>query len=226
MSGGGDDRAEDSKQSRQLASIAAEKWNLAQTKLRPLQEEYLEDVRDIDSDENRSFVQGRVNAGMQLGLSDNIDAVNTGGAGAGLDVGSGKSTTAMTDAVIAAATGGADTAARADFELGAQEEIGLSNYLAMGTGQEASALSGMSDVSRLAGQKSRSDAVTAFNRRSANLQTLGATAGAMTSHVMNNPPEKLTRDYSFISEGAGSKSYDPNVDFGSGLDLTQYSNYS
>lgn len=186
MSGGSKPKKpSDNEHTRNLAYVAAEKWNFAQEKLKPLQEKYMEHVGSINSDSNRSFVRGRANDGMQDALGATTGAVRERSAQAGLDMGSGGVSGSNTDAAIAAATRGGETAARAEFELGGDEITGMQNIINMGNEQETSALRGMSRMAQIASGDARREVVADFNRRSANLQTLGSVAGMGASYAMN-----------------------------------------
>ena len=57
--GGGDNTVKDTPEQRQLAQVAAEKWNFAQEKLAPLENAYMESVGDMTSDANMSYIAGR-----------------------------------------------------------------------------------------------------------------------------------------------------------------------
>lgn len=187
MSGGGDDNdPEDSPQTRHLAYVAAEKWNFAQRKLRPLQDLYMEQVGKINSDQNKQFVRGRANDGAQDALGAATGAISKRAAGAGLDLDSGRVSSSATDAAIAAAKGGGETSVRGEFELGNQEVTGMQNILNMGNGQETRALSGMKRMSQVASNDARQEAISEFNRRSANLQTLGTVGGAAVRYGMGS----------------------------------------
>lgn len=185
MSGGGKEKKpRDSAQTRALAAVAAEKWNFAQSKLRPLQQLYMEQVGQINTDQNKQYVRGRANDGMQDALGDASSAIAKQAHTRGLSLDSGAVSGANTDAAIAAASAGGDTANRGELELGNQEVMGMQNILNMGSGQETRALAGMTRMSRAASDDARSSAINTFNRRSANLQTLGTIAGAGTRAAM------------------------------------------
>ena len=53
MSGGGgdsDNTVKDTPEQRYAAQVAAEKWNFAQSNLAPLEDQYMANVEDMDSD--------------------------------------------------------------------------------------------------------------------------------------------------------------------------------
>ncbi|MGB0662774.1 MAG: hypothetical protein ACPGMR_03185 [Pontibacterium sp.] len=191
MSMGDSQEVEESEEQRALAQVGAEQWNYAQETLVPLQDMYIEKVNQMDSQANKDFLEGKTNIGMQSGLASGFDQVVSGASGAGLDLSSGALKGGLVDSALGSAQVGGDTAARA---LTQQDELkvqGLQNVVAMGAGQETQAIAGLADSASLAQSTARQNATNSFNRRSANLQTLGTIAGAGTSYYQNQPTMKL-----------------------------------
>lgn len=193
MSGKGDNTIKDTPERRHLAQVGAEQWNYAQQTLAPLQDQYMAHVDTLDSAERKSYIEGQTNIGMQNALGSVTDNLVTTASAHGLDLGSGKTKGLMLDSFIDTAEIGGDTSARALFEQDRQKAVGLQNVVAIGSGQEARSMAGLADISEMSSNRARNDAVTAFNRRSANLQTLGSLAGAGTAYYMNNQPVSATQ---------------------------------
>lgn len=197
MSGGGGkpEKPSDNAQVRNLAAIAAEKWNMAQQVLRPVQDTFIDEARNFNNDANREFIQGRVNLGQQSAASAGLDSFSDQLSDAGIDLSSSKGLSMLDDAVIQAAEGGATTATRANEELDNQQAAGLQFAFDAGSGQEGRAISGMGTIAALSGNEARQEAQNRFNRNSANLQTLGAIAGGAARYGMSRAPANGVFDY-------------------------------
>ncbi|WP_299202588.1 hypothetical protein [uncultured Amphritea sp.] len=188
MSGGGssDNKIKDTPEQKYLAQVAAEQWNFAQENLAPLQQAYMDSVETMDSPERKSFIQGKVNTNTQAAVSGAINGTVAGGESAGIDPSSGRFKLGITEGTTNAASAGGNIASQALFEQDTAKAGGLSNIVAMGSGQESRAVAGLSDISSLSGQNARSDAYNEFNKNSANLQLLGNVAGMGTAYYANN----------------------------------------
>jgi len=184
--GGGDNDIKDTPEQRYLAQVAAEKWNFAQEKLAPLENQYMEHVDQMDSEGNMSYIRGRTFQAQNQGLSQAQGQMSQGLAQAGINPNSGRFQSEMHGLSQDIAGTGGEMAGRAQFEQDSQKVRGLQNIVAIGQGQSGQAQAGLS---RLA-QESSADAIAesrnAFNRRSANLQLVGQMAGAGVNYGMNN----------------------------------------
>lgn len=185
MSGGGNE-VEDTKQQRDLAYVAAQGWNFSQEELAPLQDKYVEMVNSMDDPARKDFVSGKANLGTQDVTGDAYEQSSASLNARGLDLNSGQAKGTLTDVAIASAESGGNVAANGLFEQDTQHIKGLQTVVDMGNGDSAQAVAGLSDVATVAGQNARSDAMTSFNRRSANLQTVGTLAGAGTRYAMQS----------------------------------------
>lgn len=188
MSGGGDTEIKDTPEQKALAKVAAEEWNYAQEVLAPLQDLYMKQVDEFNSQERKDFVTGRANIGAQNAIGQGSSELVTNATANGLDLGSGKFKSALSESVTDTASIGGEVASRGLMDIERGKVNGLQNVVAIGAGQETQAISGMTDIAALSAQTARSDAYNAFNRNSANLQTLGTIAGAGANYYMNSTP--------------------------------------
>lgn len=180
--GGGDNTVKDTPEQRELAAVAAEKWNFAQEELAPLENAYVEQVGQMTDPSRMSYIRGRTMQSQQQAASE-----VTGQAGlqlqqGGIDPSSGRYQGAMTGLNLDLAQGGGETLGRAQFEQESQQIQGMQNITAMGQGQSGQAQAGLAGLADQSAADARSSATSAFNRRSANLQLLGQVAGAGTSY--------------------------------------------
>ncbi len=217
--GGGDTEIKDTPEQKYLAKVAAEKWNFAQDNLAPLQNEYMQQVEQMDSPGRKAYIMGRANQGTQAAIGRGAEQLGSQAQAAGIDPSSGKFKGLMMDAATDAASAGGETAARALAEQDNQKALGLQNVLAIGSGQDTRALAGLTDMSSLSAQQARSDAYGAFNRRSANLNTLGTLAGAGTRYYLNqNPMQSANQMGGIVDQPLGNGMSSGN---NYGLDMNQ-----
>ncbi|MBD9415936.1 hypothetical protein IB234_15340 [Pseudomonas sp. PDM16] len=180
--GGGDNKVKDTPEQKMAAQVAAEKWNFAQQQLAPLEDVYMKRVEDMDSAGRMSYLAGRVNQETMAEQSELGQQVGLQLGQAGVDPSSGRYQGTMGDLTQSVAQGGGETLGRAQFEQTSQKVQGLQNIMAMGAGESTKAQAGLSDLASTAAADARSNSVTSFNRKQANLQLLGAAAGAATNY--------------------------------------------
>lgn len=188
MSGGGkksDNTVKDTPEQRYAAQVAAEKWNFAQSTLAPLEDQYMANVEDMDSEGRMSYIRGRANQASMGGMSQGLQQVNAQLGQAGINPNSGRWTGTQADFAEQSAQQGGETMGRAQFQQRAEKIKGMQNIVAMGAGESAQAQAGLSDIASASASDARNQATNSFNRRSANLQLLGAAAGAATNYGMN-----------------------------------------
>ena len=190
MSGGGgggksDNTVKDTPEQRYAAQVAAEKWNFAQNTLAPLENEYMARVEDMDSEGRKSYVRGVASQASQAQLGNGLNEVGMQLGQGGINPSSGRWNGTMADYGQGVALSGGETMGRAQFQNGSEQVRGLQNIVAIGSGKEGQAQAGLGQIAAQSAAEARSDAANSYNRRSANLQLLGAVAGAATSYGMS-----------------------------------------
>lgn len=184
MSGGGgeaDNTIEDTPEQRYAAKVAAEKWNFAQEKLAPLENEYMARVGELDSAGRMSYLRGVTSQSSQAQLSQGLQGVSTQLNEAGINPNSGRYSGTLTDLTQESALQGGETMGRAQFQQASEKIKGMQNIVAIGSGQSGQAQAGLSDIASQSAADARQESSNSFNRRSANLQLLGGIAGAATN---------------------------------------------
>lgn len=203
MSGGGgkksDNTIKDTPEQRHAAQVAAEKWNFAQDTLAPLEDQYMANVEDMDSEGRMSYIRGRASQSSMAGLSQGLQQVGQQLGQAGVNPNSGRWQGTQADMAERGAQQGGETMGRAQFQQSSEKIRGMQNIVAMGSGEATQAQAGLSDIASTSARDARSDATNSFNRRSANLQLLGAAAGAATNYGMN----KFGGGAGVASQGSG-----------------------
>lgn len=183
--GGGDNGIKDTPEQRQLAEVAAEKWNYAQENLAPLEDAYMESVGEMADPGKMSYISGRTMQAQQQAVSEVTKQAGHQLQQGGIDPSSGRYQGTMTGLSLDTAESGGETLGRAQFEQESQQVQGLQNIVAIGQGQSGQAQAGLAGLADQSAADARSSAANQFNRRSANLQLLGQVAGAGTAKYMN-----------------------------------------
>lgn len=184
IGGDGDNKVKDTPEQKELAAVAAEKWNFAQQNLSPLEDQYIQDVGDMDSEANMSYIRGRTMQGQTQAQSQATDKMASGLGEAGIDPGSGRFQGEQHGLSMDLAESGGENLGRAQFEQDSQKIQGLQNVTAIGQGQAGQAQAGLSQLAQESSSNAISDAENAFNRRAANLQLVGNLAGAGARYGM------------------------------------------
>ena len=180
--GGGDNTVEDTPEQRQLAAVAAEKWNFAQERLAPLEDAYMESVGEMTDAGRMSYIRGRTMQSQQQAGSDLRQQAGQQLQQGGIDPSSGRYQGAMSGLSLDTAQAGGETLGRAQFEQENQQVTGLQNIVAMGQGEATQAQTGLAGLADQAAADARQSSANQFNRRQANLQLLGQVAGAGTAY--------------------------------------------
>lgn len=218
MSGGGgksDNTIKDTPEQRHAAQVAAEKWNFAQDTLAPLEDQYMANVGDMDSEGRMSFIRGRTNQSSMAGLSQGLQQVDAQLGQAGVNPNSGRWQGTQSDLSEMNAQQGGETMGRGQFQQGQEKIRGMQNIVAMGAGEATQAQAGLSDIASTSAHDARSSSANNFNRRSANLQLLGAAAGAATNYGVNRFGSSPTPQASQGS-GFGLSGFDSGFGLSSG----------
>lgn len=190
MSGGGgsksDNSVKDTPEQRHAAQVAAEKWNFAQETLAPLENQYMANVEDMDSNGRMSFIRGQSNQASMGDLSQGLKQADSQLGQAGINPNSGRWQGIQSDVAGQSAQQGGETMGRAQFQQSNEKIRGLQNIVAMGSGEATQAQAGLNDIAATSASDARSKTANNFNRRSANLQLLGSVAGAAANYGMNS----------------------------------------
>ena len=223
-------------QEREVARISEEKWKFFETHGKPTASRYVSAVTGFTVGEDGSL---QVAANQRVRDASGKLRTDSSGAVAGVEAAfapkmrsvnpnSGAYRGGLVDMEAAQLRSG--TEADAGMRLGQQNRglRGLENAVALGRGQQTSAIRGLSELAPTAGQKAAADAQTAFNDQSANRYLVGQLAGAGMTYGMGQAPagqglSSLAQNtatgglYSLQDNGlkssTGNRYYDPKNDF-------------
>lgn len=188
MSGGGKkskNKVKDTPEQRFAAQVAAEKWNFAQETLAPLEQQYMDNVGDMDSAGRMSYIRGQANQGSMDSQSQGLQQINSQLGQAGINPNSGRWQSTQADWSEQNAQQGGETMGRGQFQQSAEKIRGLQNVVAMGAGQSTQAQHGLNAIAATSAADARNSSANNFNRRSANLQLLGSIGGAAAGYGMS-----------------------------------------
>ncbi|MDW6094062.1 hypothetical protein SBX64_16100 [Vibrio rhizosphaerae] len=160
------------------ADVANQQWSIYQNELSQYENSFIERVGNYNSDSNMSDTKSDADLAYNSAYSQNRDNTALSLAASGVDPSSGKFKQTQADITTDQAVSQANTVNRAQSSEQDKYVAGLSDVVAMGTGQKATALQGLSDVATMSANQAASDAQSSFNTRSANTQAVGAVAGA------------------------------------------------
>ncbi|OEE65846.1 hypothetical protein A1OO_08540 [Enterovibrio norvegicus FF-33] len=159
------------------SEVAQKQWEIYENELSQHIDVFRGRINNFRADANMSERGSNVNLAYQDAFSNTKGDAAKAMAASGVDPSSGKFTQTMAQMSTEQGTGTTDTVNRAQAAEQDKYIAGLSDYVAMGVGEQSDALQGLSDVASLSTQKAINDAATAFNKRSSNLQLAGAAAG-------------------------------------------------
>lgn len=184
--GGGSDRVEETPEERQLARIATERHQRYKELFRPVENEYIERVQGIDEGD-ADQAAGMVSAGLEHEGAARGDEVRQGLIETGAAPGSGRFNTAESGVDQAVASGKGLGIGRSRRRTENRRLAGIESAISIGQGEDAEAMSTISDVARETQQESIEDARIAANNRGANAQAFGSAAGLGLSMYRGGP---------------------------------------
>jgi len=165
---------------RELAGIAAESYDDWRQRWLPLQQEFFEDMQDVEprrmealGSANADYAQafGRAERGLESSLM----------AGSG-GPGSGRFAMGLGGFSLDRAQSTGQGMADVDSLIDDQYAAGLQSLIDMGRGERSNALQGMSQAADVAQRQAFSDAQTAFSNRAANMNAIGTGVGLATAY--------------------------------------------
>lgn len=167
---------------KELAKIAAAKWEISKETLQPLEDMLIADVSRGVTAEERAQISGQVGTAHQAEMGRAQTETGKALAAAGVDPTSGKAQESLSDLAIAG--GESRAAAEAEGEMGLQaaqmqDEL---NLLRVGSGQSTQAQSSMTDVASRAASKATHTAQSELQAGLSQAEAVGSLAGMAGSY--------------------------------------------
>ncbi|MDF2185252.1 hypothetical protein O1O06_10755 [Grimontia hollisae] len=189
--GGGGGSSEVKETSHQIAAseIAQKQWEIYEKDLSQYIDVFKDRVDNFRGEANMKDREGATNLAYQSAYSEAKNNVAQELTARGVDPTSGKFKASMSEMTTEHGLRSADTVNRAQAAEQDKYIAGLSDYVAVGAGEQAEALKGISDVAALSTRKAIDDAQMSFNKRAANMQMAGAATGVgLRSYMQMKSP--------------------------------------
>lgn len=184
MCGGGDDKIKETPEQRELAKIAAERFEHAE-KFEPYQQMYMDRVDNLNSESSYDQVKGQTNLQYQKAFADAQDDVAQ-NVGQVADPSTGKFQSAMQGVAEDQGQKTGDAMTRTDSTQFTRYAKGLGDVVAMGQGKAADAQMGLTDVAQASQGMAYQDAQDAAQKNSIRSQAVGTGLGLATRAGMNH----------------------------------------
>lgn len=175
------------------AEVAMKQWELYKNELKGFEAGFIQRVDNLNSAANMADAKESVDLGYNKSYSDaRTQAADTMAAN-GVDPSSSKFQGELNRLTTEQGVNQSDTINRA--QVGEQDKYvaGLQDVVAIGMGQKAESLAGLSDTATLSMRKATTDAYNDFNQSSAMAQTVGAVAGASASYGLRSTDNSLNK---------------------------------
>jgi len=176
---------------RELAKIAAERYDYFERELKPVQQVYIDHALDANKASNYHRLAGTVKANTSSMLNEHLNGAESGMKAAGIDPTSGRYSATLGDAANAAGDVSADTVNRAQSQQQDNFMAGIGNVIAMGEKKATSAIDGLTDVAAKSADHAQQAVSAKMQRRSdaqTGLATLG-TVGLDTAYQASKKPQ-------------------------------------
>lgn len=182
MGGGGSSKVKETSAEKAQASVAADQWSYYQSNLKQYEDLFMDKVDSLNNESNYTKVAGDAATQTSSAFGQAREQAATTMASSGVDPTSGKYQSTMKSLTNDQIASQNDTVNRAQNSQADKYTAGLSDVVAIGSGQEADALSGYSSLASSSAAKAASDAESAFNSHSALTNGLGTAAGLYAAY--------------------------------------------
>ncbi len=191
--GGGSANIQETKSSKKLASIAAQRFNLYQKYHVPMENQFISEVQAMNTQASFDTVEGVVAASMKPQFQQMYNQVKQNLAQQNVDPSSGKYE-AITSQVAQAEARGVGTGTASG--LGGQVDRyyqGMQNVVALGQGQAGTSISGLGDIASMAGNVGRAQASSRLDRYLGRQEMAGTLVGTGlgTFSTLNSTPKNI-----------------------------------
>ena len=202
--GGGSSEVKETSAEKAAAAVASEQWDLYKNELSQYEDQFMDKVDDLNSEQKYNDLAGDTNLAYQQAFTQARSNTADSLASAGVDPTSGKYKAPMDDLTEQQIGKQIDTTNRVQTDQANKYVAGLQDVVSMGAGQKAEALSGYSSIATNAQKQAISDASTAQSNASATAGAVGAVGGAGLSYYMNTPKAAPEVDTSIKKPFTGS----------------------
>ncbi|MEC4091578.1 hypothetical protein [Pseudoalteromonas rubra] len=186
MGGGGDNTIKDTPERKALADISAQKYEHFDAMLKPVRNEWIEEMTGQNEQRHYDALQGKVSTGNASVFSKQQQQAQKALAASGANPGSGRYQRSLQELSQAQAEIGADTMNRATSAQQDNTVKALGSVVALGEKKSAEAIDGLNTLSAQAMDRSRSEAQDRMQTNQSLADLAGTTAGFAYSAHKNN----------------------------------------
>ena len=208
MGGGGSTEVKETSAEKAQAAVAADQWSYYQSNLKQYENLFMDKVDSLNNESNYTKVAGDAATQTSSAFGQARNDAATTMASQGIDPTSGKYQSTMKDLTEKQASSQLDTVSRAQNSQEDKYTAGLSDVVAIGSGEKADALSGYSSLASSSAAKAASDAESAFNSHSALTNGLGTAAGLYAAYGSKSGGSNTNNNGSALNNsylGSGTK---------------------
>ena len=184
--GGGSTEVKETSAEKAQAAVAANQWRYYQNNLKQYEDLFMDKVDNLNNESNYDNVAGDAATQTSSAFGQARNDAATTMASQGIDPTSGKYQSTMKDLTNKQVSSQIDTVTKAQNDQSDKYVAGLQDVVAIGSGQEADALSGYSSLASSSAAKAASDAESAFNSHSALTNGLGTAAGMYAKYGLKD----------------------------------------
>ena len=179
MSGGGSKRQQETQAEREVAQIAAEKWNFYLEKFKPIEDWAMSQAEQAAQASAVAKATGVSNVDAQTGLASEFNKV-------AVDPNSSRMNQVLSERERMGGSVGARAGSRAVMGANDRYINMMTNLASIGQGNDAKATTGLNTLANLNFNETQSDIKNAFDNKQLNQQAIGLPIGAAASTYANS----------------------------------------
>ncbi|EHX5908883.1 hypothetical protein K2E77_005666, partial [Escherichia coli] len=183
--GGGDTKVKPTAAQIAQEEVAWKGWQDYKNILRPAEDNFMEKVDDLNSEQQYDNIAGTTNLGYQKQFGEARKELASNLTRSGVDPSSGRFNAVMNANQSDQVTGQIDTTTRGQVSQADKYVAGLQDVAALGSGQKADALQSFNSLADSSLAKAKSDAQAAFTKQQGRASLVGAGLGAAGAYAMH-----------------------------------------
>ena len=189
--GGGDNDIKDTEDQKALAEIAAQRWQQYQQNYIPVENRYMDKIRNFDSPETMNRMTGIAATNTENAFSEALNNDIRRITAEGINPGSGTFKSAITDNATAKNVAMVDNTSRTQQAVQDTKVQGMQNIVNLGSGLSTEAITGLGETAASSAYEAERQATRRYNNRSANRYAMGTAAGMATRSAINDERETV-----------------------------------
>lgn len=186
MGKGSSPKIDETEEQKELASIAAEKFDYFESELKPMRDVFIGEMLDGNNEAKYDRLAGTVKADAGTFLNSHLDGAEAQMKASGIDPSSGRYAATVGNVANSAAEIESDSVNRGQSSLQDNYVLGLGNVVAMGEKKSMQAMDGLSDVAAKSADHARQSVSNKLGERSDAKTGLGLVGAVGLDTVMNS----------------------------------------